>query len=118
MKFLSDDTKCKCETCQKDPNAPRSESLILDLVNDIAGGYNITINCWRRCEAHNAAVGGAPDSQHLHGLACDIACSDSALMYKLVYRAMYLGAKFIEVAPLHLHIDMRAGDKRLITGTG
>jgi uncharacterized protein YcbK (DUF882 family) len=34
----------------------------------------ITIDSGYRCHAHNAAVGGAPHSQHLTGRAADIAC--------------------------------------------
>ena len=38
----------------------------------------VTINSAYRCETHNAAVGGASDSQHLRGRAVDIAVDDVA----------------------------------------
>lgn len=116
--FFPQDTRCKCTSCQNDPNSPPSDKKIIDLINAIALLETFEINCWRRCEAHNKAVGGAPESRHLVGDACDIACASSEHMYSLVYRAMYLGAKFIEVAPLHLHVDMRDGPNRMITGEG
>lgn len=46
----------------------------LELVERIRAFYGapITINSGWRCAAHNAAVGGAPASQHLVGRAADI----------------------------------------------
>lgn len=32
----------------------------------------VTLDCACRCPAHNKAVGGVADSQHVHGMAADI----------------------------------------------
>ncbi|MDK9357637.1 D-Ala-D-Ala carboxypeptidase family metallohydrolase [Lelliottia sp. V106_10] len=37
----------------------------------------VTINCGCRCSAHNKAVGGVPNSQHLQGIAADIVIAGS-----------------------------------------
>jgi len=47
-------------------------------------GNPITINCGFRCPMHNAAVGGERCSEHLWGLAMDLACPDEGGVNKLV----------------------------------
>ena len=39
-------------------------------------GHRLEISSGYRCAALNAAVGGAPNSQHTHGLAADFTCPD------------------------------------------
>lgn len=43
-------------------------------------GKPMNVDCGYRCPVHNAAVGGASDSAHLHGLAADVSDPDGALM--------------------------------------
>lgn len=48
---------------------------LVELLKRVSRRFNvdeIVINSWCRCEQHNAAVGGAPTSQHLRGRAADI----------------------------------------------
>lgn len=70
-----------------------------------------------RCAAHNAAVGGAPDSAHLpsriDGMckAADIYCTSDALRFRLVQFFLGLGYVRLEVSNLHVHVD-RAQDEK------
>lgn len=45
---------------------------VLEFVRRHFGGRPVIITSGYRCPEHNAAVSGAPDSQHLHGRAADI----------------------------------------------
>ena len=63
---------------------------ILDRIRD-AVGQPVIINSGYRCPAHNADVGGAPDSQHLYGSAADITY-DGVDVEKLTDIAIEAGA--------------------------
>ena len=66
---------CKCGTyCDGYPVEP-SEALVrvLDEIREAVGGP-VYVGSGVRCTAHNAAVGGAPQSRHLYGDAADIRC--------------------------------------------
>lgn len=43
----------------------------MEQVRAFLGNRSITVNSGYRCPAHNAAVGGEPNSFHLRGMACD-----------------------------------------------
>lgn len=58
-----------------------------------------------RCKAHNAAVGGAADSQHLLGNAIDIACASRAEAEALAVLAIKAGMGGIGVGDDLLHVD-------------
>lgn len=60
-----------------------------------------------RTKAYNAEIGGAPDSWHAKGMACDIACIDSLKRYAIVQAAMQVGLYGIEVCDRHVHLDNR-----------
>lgn len=122
------DFKCPCDACKAlgDQAAGilgalayalnQMEARVANALNTPA--YKLTITSGRRCPAHNAAIGGAPDSQHLTGLAADLLADDSQAHYALVSAAVAVNVPFIEVCPRHIHVDLRAGPKRLILGAG
>jgi uncharacterized protein YcbK (DUF882 family) len=66
----------------------------------------IRITSGVRCPAHNRAVGGAPTSVHLEGLAADLAVRDSLERYLLVDLAIAAGFRRIGVAKSFIHIDL------------
>ena len=70
--FTEAEMACKCGCGEKDVAA--ALVLWLDLIRRAWGGP-VIVNSARRCEKHNAAVGGAPHSRHLLGCAADITCS-------------------------------------------
>ena len=54
--------------------SPRLLELLDQLRENIGGPLNLS--CAYRCPAHNAEVGGVPNSQHALGNAADILCPD------------------------------------------
>jgi hypothetical protein len=59
-----------------------------------------------RCEKHNAAVGGKPNSAHLTGEAADIDCSTSADRFDMVHEFLYIGVKRIGIGRGFVHVDV------------
>lgn len=60
-----------------------------------------------RTPVHNKKVGGAPNSWHARGKACDIACQDGSKRFQIVAAAIAAGIKGIEVCDGHVHLDDR-----------
>jgi len=63
-----------------------------------------------RCEQHNKEVGGAPESDHLEGLAADIKCISDQQRFLMVRAISEVGIKRIIIYPRHLHLSFN-GDK-------
>jgi uncharacterized protein YcbK (DUF882 family) len=70
-------------------------------------GFPWNIVSGYRTPAHNKAVGGAPNSWHMKGKACDVRCRDGARRYAIVAAAIAAGIKGIEVCDGHVHLDDR-----------
>ncbi len=58
-----------CGVVKMDPELIRRLQAMRDEI-----GQPLIINSGYRCPEHNQAVGGAKDSQHIHGRAADISC--------------------------------------------
>ena len=60
-----------------------------------------------RCPKHNEAVGGSPTSSHLHGIAADIAATNSHARYVITQALMFTGFKRIGInaASGFIHAD-------------
>lgn len=106
------DFQCRCAACAENPSRPVTDKLLVNIVQNLRDrmGKPIIVSCGVRCEAHNRAVGGAPDSRHLphHRDAVDIAYSSSQEAYELVYHAMISGNfTCIEACKRHIHLDIR-----------
>jgi hypothetical protein len=68
-----------CKHCGQGSGIVKPELLVkLQLVRD-RRGTPMTVDCGYRCAAHNASVGGAPNSAHLTGEAADILDHDGGL---------------------------------------
>lgn len=77
-----------------------------------AWGKPLKVNSGYRCKALNAAVGGAPTSQHVKGEAADIAAGDPV---KLARLAVKLGLPFDQMIlyPSFVHFSHKlAGEQR------
>lgn len=108
---------CPCAACKASKMRKQPSAQLVTLLTNIAGAVPIDISSGVRCEAHNKAVGGAPESQHLKGTAADLRYKDSAECYRIVRAAMMAGARFIEVATKHVHVDTRLNaHPQLVTG--
>lgn len=82
--------------------------VALDKMRDLANTPFI-ITSGLRTPAENAAVGGKPNSAHLKGLACDIACTDNLKRTLMIRGILNSGIPvFLEDAVKHLHVDIDA----------
>lgn len=111
--------QCRCAACAENPGRPVTDQRLVDYVQTIRDrtGKPLIVACGVRCEAHNRAVGGAPDSRHLprHRDAVDIAYSSSQEAYELVYHAMISGNfTCIEACKGHIHLDIRPASEPIL----
>lgn len=116
--FDRDEFRCKGTTCGiNGGNCGFSavDAELLAVLTDIRETYGkpvkITSAC--RCPAHNKKVGGAPDSQHVKGLAADIQVDG----YSPAKIEQYLLGKYpdkygIAASKTFVHIDVRAQKAR------
>lgn len=79
MPFSRDDFACKC--CGKN----KIDDKVVELCKKIeqAAGMPLTVNSGYRCETHNRAVGGKPNSEHTNGRAADITCGNITKLAKV-----------------------------------
>lgn len=77
-------------------------------------GKPMRVTCMTRCPAHNAAVGGAPDSTHMQGRAVDIACTDPGDRADLHDALWKAGFRRFELSGIHVHADMRVGARPVL----
>lgn len=106
--FRPEEFACRdgCGLCSPAPDLVQ----LLDDARD-AIGEPFMLNSACRCRAHNAAVGGAPNSAHLPGAdglcrAADIACESDRLRFRLVRFFLFSGARRLEVTNKHVHVDL------------
>lgn len=68
--FNRSEFACKCGNCSFDT----VDVQLIPLLEAVRVHFDspVTINSACRCHAHNTAVGGKPNSQHLYGRAADI----------------------------------------------
>ncbi len=72
--FRLSELRCKGSECAGKLPSYISPTLMdmLEQIRERLGGHPIHIDSGFRCLAHNAEVGGAKDSRHIHGDAADI----------------------------------------------
>lgn len=72
--FNLDELKCRCGHCHLSPDLIHNLLLVAQALEKIRKAFDkpIHVNCGYRCPSHNAAIGGAKESQHLRALAADI----------------------------------------------
>jgi uncharacterized protein YcbK (DUF882 family) len=109
-----------CPCCGRG-KAARLLVLCLDLLR-AAWGEPVIVNSGWRCEAHNAAVGGAKNSRHKTGCAADIRApngGDRAAFAALTARLYGLPGWEIRVRDSFVHIAVPRGEEaRLWSGNG
>lgn len=77
---------------------------MLDKARDIAG-VPFVITSGYRSYSHNKKVGGVPKSSHRLGKACDIACDNSRMRFKIINALMLAGFNRIGIAKNFIHVD-------------
>ena len=122
MRFLESDEvfKCPCHVCRKSKSPHSISPILVEKLNNMVSlsGNIFNVTSGYRCEAHNRDVGGSPKSQHLLGNAVDVTTlGDSHLAYQIVDAAMVHNITFIELAPRHVHLDIREGETKLVFGS-
>lgn len=107
--FNRSEFRCKCGKCGGYPVEP-SESLVrlLDKFRTKCGTA-VVVGSGIRCKAHNAAVAGASQSQHLYGTAADLYCSGKTPAQMAAIAEKLLGdSGGIGIYSWGIHIDVRA----------
>jgi len=110
---------CRCGQCDysTDPKMNRELIIVLEMIRAYCKNVNpksyVAINCGRRCKAHNASVGGAPQSKHLYGLAADIRTPHVPLCDVFNYVNSTFPQEFgLSLYSNFIHIDTRKGRAR------
>lgn len=80
------------------------------------GGLSIVSGC--RCNAHNEAVGGVANSQHLLGSACDIPYTRGCSSKQLAQLRIFAGLGRSRSTGLVRHVDRRDVSGHNTTGGG
>ena len=101
---------CDCGVGSADNVSPRLLELLDQLRENVGGA--LEVSCVYRCPAHNAAVGGVENSQHLEGTAADVQTPDYEWCdtpEKLQWYAEQLPFDGIGIYPWGCHVDVREG---------
>ena len=111
-KFFSA-SELACKHCGVDKT---SQALVdaLDALREQAG-RPVKLNSAYRCPEHNKRIGGSPNSQHVTGLAADVAIPRGLTLRALYEAALKVPAiKGIGLYPdeLFLHVDVRPKQAR------
>lgn len=96
--------KCGCGKCAIDLKLVHALQSIRNAV-----GFPLTVSSGYRCEEHNKASGGEPNSAHTRGLAADIVIPASQMRYKFLKEAL-VAFKRIGISEEFVHVDV---DKNL-----
>ena len=104
--FVSTEFDCHGKGCC---SSTLVDSKLVSFLQNIRTYFNspLTINSAYRCKTHNAAVGGASQSNHMSGMAADIVVKGVAPIDVARY-AESIGVLGIGVYSTFTHIDTRA----------
>lgn len=84
---------------------PQLIQVLEEIHETLPPGVPMAVTSGYRCAAHNAAVGGESDSEHLVGQAADIAAGDN-LKREIVKAALDLDVQRIGVMYAAIHIGV------------
>jgi len=80
--------------------------IMLEFLRELVG-QPLVVTSGARCRSHNAFVNGSIDSNHMKGIAADIACGSSNLRYKILMNAPLVGFTGIGIRGDIIHLDLR-----------
>jgi zinc D-Ala-D-Ala carboxypeptidase len=94
--------------CGLDAFDPKMLKILNEVREEL--GFPIIITSGCRCEKHNAAVGGVPNSAHLLGPdgwchAVDVKCVSDFTRGRLLEAFQKRGIRRFEASEIHLHAD-------------
>lgn len=107
--FSRAELACKCG-CGLVPQQGLIDAL--QKLRDAIGPLTVTSGA--RCEKYNSQVGGEKASQHILGMAVDLAAPPGPLRYDILRTAIPLGFHGIGVGTTFLHIDIRPEATRAV----
>lgn len=109
--FSWDEVKCRCCGTIGGPAVEANAKRLAFMLEQARAiyGHPMPVSSWYRCPAHNAAVGGVPNSYHLEGLAADIRVPSSERRFLLVRAAIQAGFTRIGVYENFVHLDLGPG---------
>ena len=98
---------CKClEDCGHDTADIELVQVLEDLRNSF--GVPVVVTSAHRCATHNAAIGGAVNSQHLRGKAADVVVPGYASQYIYDWLDKKYPDKYgLGISDSFVHIDVR-----------
>lgn len=110
MKIGFDNTIFACPHC----GAMQMDAKFISQLTTVQFGMqeDLIITSGYRCPTHNAAIGGAPDSRHILGLAVDIAMDNGPKRWLLIKLAMMNGMNGIGIGRTFVHLDGRPESQR------
>ncbi len=100
--------QCKCG-CGTVKISSRLISMLESLRREMKVPFRITSGY--RCPTHNAKVGGAKNSYHVQGRACDIACPVGYTVEEFTHICLKHGFTGVGAYPSQnfVHVDVRPG---------
>lgn len=113
--FSRRELDCRC-SCDAPPEVEKNLAQLAVHLEALraALGCPIIVHCAYRCPKHNAAIGGAKNSQHMYGTACDF--STKKHTPKQAYKVAETITRFRE-GGMHAyswgtHVDIGPGPRR------
>ena len=97
----------RCPCC--DDVVESSAQRLADALEPVRGDFGpVILSSGFRCRAQNWKVGGALFSQHLTGLAADIACFGDADRFALIKALLKHGFTRLGIGARYVHADIGA----------
>jgi uncharacterized protein YcbK (DUF882 family) len=110
--FRSREMRCRCSSPSCDAAAMRPSFMAkLQQLRD-EWGKPLIVTSAARCKAHNARVGGSPNSQHVLGNAADLYVTSEYEAGHLAALAEKLGFHGIGVSDSFVHVDLGPEGRR------
>jgi hypothetical protein len=73
-------------------------------ISDLSARYELSVTSWWRSAKHNAAVGGAPTSLHVKGLAVDVVLDPGEDKAEFLQSVHDVGLHYLDEGD-HIHIQ-------------
>lgn len=119
--FTWEEARCRCG-CEMPEIVAAEVVKTAGAMEQLRAGLDdvpIHIAAWYRCPSHNAAVGGAPNSQHIYGRGVDFSQKGRApTEVQHLIRARRLWPDVVaglEIDAGHTHVDCRPGQRIVFT---
>ena len=106
--FKKEEFRCRCGKCGGFPASPQQELVRLADTVRAHFGAACHVSSGVRCESHNTAVGGVPNSRHLLGKAVDFRVAGKSARQALAFLGQLPGVRYsyaIDENFVHMDIE-------------